>query len=141
MEDWKDGSPPCLTQNFDGRYRSGDAVPRSRGTSKDPNSRHKLCLDQTKLPSPSAAPRDRTPSRFFFESDGRGMRERQPYCTGKQSRSFANETGPEKLLRISDRVRSSVPRVRSIRRDNTSCLSLAHFDQFWALENPRIFVH
>ena len=35
------------------------------------------------------------------------------YHTGKQSRSFANATGPEKRLLISDRVCSSLPKVRS----------------------------
>jgi hypothetical protein len=36
------------------------------------------------------------------------MRERQLYGTGKQSRSFANATGPEKFLLISDRLCSSL---------------------------------
>ena len=46
---------------------------------------------------------------------GDRLKERQIYGTGKQSRSFANATGPEKFLLISDRLCSSLPKVRSIR--------------------------
>jgi len=47
------------------------------------------------------------------------------YLTGKQSRSFANSTGPEYRFLISDRVWSSFPKVRSIRWDKTRCLTCA----------------
>ena len=43
------------------------------------------------------------------------MTERQLYGTGKQSRSLANATEPEKLLLISDKLCPSLPKVRSIR--------------------------
>ena len=56
--------------------------------------------------------------RDLFEGDRAAQMlstRRQFYGTGKQSRSFANATGPEKFLRISDRLCSSLPKVRSIR--------------------------